>query len=204
MTARGWLAGVLGPGGRRRLAVLAVLAVAAGLVGCGVPTDPAPHTVTAPDPFRMTDPPRTGDITEGPVLKTLFLTQDRLVVKVFRPAERAPTPEELLNDLTDGPTPSELNLGLSSALAGVVFEEPAVSIDEGVITVDLGDGLAGLAGDRRILAYAQIVCTLYELPGVGGVLFSQSGEPVPVPNGEGTSTAGPLTPDDYATVLAPA
>jgi hypothetical protein len=184
---------------------IAALAVAGSVAGCGVPVDPEPHTVTAPAPYRVTEaPPTDDDVITGPVVKTLYLTRDRTVVKVLRAADQAPTAEELLTDLTDGATTAERELGLTSALAGTVLESPAVTFSDGIMTVDLGDGLDGLSANTRVLAYAQIVCTLHELPGVTGVLFSRSGQRVPVPNGDGTPTSNPLTPSDYATVLAPA
>jgi len=189
--------------GRRRPTVgLAAIAVAALVAGCGVPTDPRPQPVTPPPQYRTLTPAAPATPEAGTVETTLCLTRGNNLVRVTRPVDRAPTPEELLAELTTGASESERAQGLQSAVAGLT-SLAMERIENRIATVAIGEGLEGLAFDNQLLVYAQIVCTLDAHPAIDGVYFSRDGEQVSVPRGDGTQTRRMLTDADYEVLLEP-
>jgi spore germination protein GerM len=54
--------------------------------------------------------------------------------------------------------------------------------------------------DEQLLALGQLVFTLTDQPGIGGVEFSLEGEPVDVPLADGTTQDGPVSRDDLPEV----
>jgi spore germination protein GerM len=77
-----------------------------------------------------------------------------------------------------------------------------VALRAGTAHADLQPALSNLGGTEQLLAIAQLVCTLTHRPGVGLVSFTLDGAPVDVPRGDGSLTAGPVSRDDYADLLA--
>jgi hypothetical protein len=190
---------------RGRLAAVIVALVVTGATGCGIPIDDSPEPVELPPQYRTattTEPPPTV-AASGALTAMLCLTRDQRLVEVERPVETAPSPEELLTNLIDGPTNAETrDQQLTSALTGITAIT-LVGIDQGVAEVTIGDSLDGITGDNRLLIYGQIVCTLYGHPAVTGIQFSRDGQPLPVPRGNATVTTDVLTTDDYANLLEP-
>jgi hypothetical protein len=193
MTAMRWVGGLL------------VLVLAAGLSSCGIPTDGEPRTIVPPAPYQdlaSTPPPvPTPSVTpSGTQMEILFLTRASSLVEVTRTVNERPSIATLIAHLTEGPTTAEQEEGLGSTLTA-----PAVlngyTIDGGLVTVALGDGLDGLSPTANLLAIAQLVCTLDAHPDVTGVVFTRAGERRPVPRGDGSSTEDPVTAADYQSLI---
>lgn len=196
--------------GRRTIGLAApALVLALGLVAaCGVPTDSSATVADRDDvPFDLLDTgtttttaPSAGPPT-GPGVRLCFVRNDEAVVSVSRARDEIPgTADDLVDVLAAGPTETETQLGLSSALP-----EPSpavdVTIQGGVAVVDLDATFSDLSADQQLLAVAQMVCTLTDQPGVGQVRFTLEGERIEVPQGDGALTASPVTRDDYADLI---
>jgi hypothetical protein len=179
------------------LRALALLIVALLVTGCGVqPEDRWEPVTTAARPSTETG---NGGQPSGPRL-TVFLVRGADLAPVQRRTS-ARTPAAALEQLVEGPTRAEAASGIRTALApevvGVDQELPA-----GVTTVSVTRGFTALTGGNQLLAVAQIVWTLTDLPTVTAVRFALDGSPVEVPTDAGL-TDRPVTRDDYRSV-APA
>lgn len=189
---------------RRSIASSVLLAVALAVSGCGLPNEE--HAQRVPDdavPFGLLSPEPTETATPAPgdhLLSVFFVRQDRLV-RVERRIAAVPDPAHALNQLVSGPTATETHAGIGTSPLGTTL---SVSRGPGAttVTVDLGEQIDAIPSQVQVLAIAQIVYTLAELPEVESVRFTVAGEPVDVLRGDGSLAATPVTPDDYAD-LAP-
>ena len=84
-----------------------------------------------------------------------------------------------------GPTDAESEAGLQSALPAQTTVIDATIGTGGIATVNLGGTFAQLVGPPQIQAVAQVVFTASAVPGVTGVTFELSGQPVEVPVASG-------------------
>lgn len=189
---------------RARSAALGV--VAAAVAACGIPAEDH-ATLARPEdvPFDLLAPAPGATTTSLPAARTeearVFLVQGERLAVVVREVPAPANPETVLGVLSAGPTDTELQLGLRSALLGEEVIR-SVGVTGGIATVDLGPSFTEIAGRDQILALAQIVSTLTDLPGVGRVNFTLEGVPVGVPRGDGAVTTESVSRDDYA-LLAP-
>jgi spore germination protein GerM len=176
---------------------LLVLAAAGWLAGCGITAEDEAHRVEPPaGPYSILSDAPDGATDAGPVPVTLYMTRDGALAAVTRPATREPTLASLFQDLLAGPTDTEQDQGISSALPGAsVFGE--VTLSGGRAEVDLAASLDGTGRSDAVLAFGQVVCTLDARPEVNGVVFIREGDVVGVPRGDGALHKGPLTSSDY-------
>ena len=194
--------------GRRRLS--AVLLVAAAVVaGCGVQGDGAPRALS-PDvvpeellaPSTSTAPrarPETGQVA------TVYLVDNR---EQLRAVERVlPSPVLIVNvldSLLQGATDEEADEGLRSEVPASTAVNGIDRLDRDVIAVDLSEEFAETTADGELLAQAQIVYTVSELPNVRGVLFLVDGRPREGADDEAKLTSSPLTVEDFEDFAPPA
>lgn len=174
------------------------LLVAALLVtGCGVRPQERPEPVTtAAAPSTDTG---NGSSAAGPRL-TVFFVRGAALAPVERRTDAATT-AAALEQLVEGPTRAEVRTGIRTALAPEVVGVDEV-LPEGLTTVSVTRGFTGLTGGNQLLAVAQVVWTLTDLPTVTTVRFVVEGTPVEVPTDAGL-TDRPVGRDDYRSV-APA
>jgi spore germination protein GerM len=181
----------------KRLSFLIVLTVA----GCGISPQSTAQPIAPPRaPFLTTLSPSPVPTATGPVIETLYLVHNGLLVPRVRHVASQSTVEELVFDLLAGPTEAESSDGLSSALAGV--QVSGVRLQSGLATVDLSEPIEGGGRNDELLAYAQVVCTLTGRAEVQGVSFTRAGKPIDVPRGDSSVSPGPLTMRDYEQLLA--
>jgi spore germination protein GerM len=133
---------------------------------------------------------------------TLFLVQGERLAAVQRELPAPVSVESVLEALVDGPTSTEVQLGLRTALLTTPGLVRSGGVSGGIATIDLGGPFTEIAGRDQIVALAQIVSTVTGLPGVGRVRFTLDGNPVGILRGDGAVTAETVSRDDYAT-LAP-
>ncbi len=176
----------------------AILLVAALLLtGCGVRSEDRPEPVTtaaAPSPAMG-----NGSPAAGPRLTVFFIRGADLA-----PVERrtdATTTAAAIDRLVEGPTRAEVSTGIRTALPPEVVGVDEV-LPDGLVTVSVTRGFTGITGSNQLLAVAQIVWTLTDLPTVTTVRFVVEGTPVEVPT-DGGLTDRPVGRDDYRSV-APA
>jgi spore germination protein GerM len=182
----------------KRVFLLAVILLAAG---CGVPIESQPHPVTLPN---RASPSAVGQpaATAGTATQLLYLVQDGRLVPVTRAVPTEPDPSDQLHALLAGPTDTEREKGLSSALLGTELGL-TVELRQRQARVELATSLDGTGRTDDILALAQIVCTLTTNQAVDTVVFTRSGEQVEVPRADSSLTRGPLTAADYSSLIAP-
>jgi spore germination protein GerM len=182
-------------------------AAAVLLAGCGVPPDDK-ATLAAPDsvPFDLLGQAPSVTATTLPFAQTekatLFLVQGERLAPVQRELPAPVSVESVLEALVTGPTTTEVQLGLRTALLTTPGLVNSGGVSGGIATIDLGQHFTEIAGRDQIVALAQIVSTVTGLPGVGRVRFTLDGNPVGILRGDGAVTTETVSRDDYAT-LAP-
>ncbi|NLV54806.1 MAG: GerMN domain-containing protein [Acidimicrobiales bacterium] len=175
---------------RLLLAVVLLLASAA----CGIPTDDAPRPLaeatTTTEP--TTAPPGGSDQV------SVFLSQaDRggQLVRVERTIDGPPTPTVALELLFGSPLDEDTARGLTTSIPSGT-SAVAVSVDDDLISIEMSEEWEQL-GTGATAAYAQVVFTVTDLPGIEQVQFSLGGDPIDAPTvNEGTKPA--VGRSDYA------
>lgn len=176
------------------LAAVALLVAALLLTGCGVRPDDRPEPVTtAAAPSSDTG---NGSPAAGPRL-TVFFVRGADLAPVER-RTRAITTAAAIAQLVEGPTRAEVATGIRTALPPEVVGVDEV-LPEGLTTVSVTRGFTGITGGNQLLAVAQIVWTLTDLPTVTTVRFVVEGTPVEVPT-DGGLTDRAVGRDDYRSV----
>jgi len=185
--------------GRRLVAAVTLTAL---LTGCGIPTDDTARPVTPPRGPFPTVASTDATVPAGSAAEILCLLRDNRIVPVLRRVERPPTVEEHLRHLLAGPTTTERDDGLTSALAGAVTAAGATVTDaEARVVVDEPGHDVGRSDE--VLAFGQIVCTLTSRDDVATVTFLRDGKPLGVPRADGSLTERPLTRTDFAPLIVP-
>ncbi|MEO3772055.1 GerMN domain-containing protein [Micromonospora sp. B9E7] len=181
---------------------LVVLALAALLTSCSIPTDDAPRVVQAPQgPFQSSAPADTS-APVGPAAETLCFVRDNRIISFVRRVDRLPTVEDQLRHLLAGPTTAERATDLASALPGAVNAAGVTVIGtQARVVVDEPGDDAGRSDE--VLAFGQIVCTLTSRDDVTTVTFSRDGRPLGVPRADGSLSDQPLTRADFAPLITP-
>lgn len=177
------------------------------LAGCGITAQTTPVPIQPPLGAALhtpTQPPAATD--SGHALEALYFVKNDLVVLVNRHVSFPPTVQGIVKDLLAGPNDTESVAGYTSALLGGSVGEH-VQISGGNAVVALTTPVADTARNDEVLAYAQLVCTLTALPEIDGVTFTNNGQPVAVPRGDGslppliTGQTVPLTAADYTDLI---
>jgi spore germination protein GerM len=193
--------------GRRRSLAL-VLAGVALAAGCGVQGDGAPRALS-PDvvPEDLLAPstsvaqpaqPETGAVA------TVYLVDNH---EKLRPVLRKlPSPvliTKALDSLLQGATDQEADQGLRSEVPTGTRVNGIDRLDRDVIAIDLTEEFADTTADGELLAQAQIVYTVSELPNVRGVLFLVDGRPREGADDDAKLTSSPLTIEDFEDFAPP-
>jgi hypothetical protein len=186
-----------------RLVFTAVVAVV--LAGCGVPVEREPREITFDSgPTSSSSDPGGSQPTAGtgPVAELLYFVRDGRLVAVRRSVDRLPEPEAQLEHLLAGPTDTEHDKGLSSALTGLGITAQ-LRIEGLTAVVDLGVQPDNAGRSDEVLAYGQLVCTLTARSDIDLVSFRYENEPVDVPRGDASLGRQPLAEADYRSLIAP-
>lgn len=102
-------------------------------------------------------------------------------------------PSDTLDALLAAPSDGDIAAGLATSLVGLTA---AVRQSGRIAVVDLGE-LPPAATDEVQAPYAQIVYTLTALEGIDAVRFTLDGDPVAVPQGDGSLTEIPVGRASY-------
>jgi spore germination protein GerM len=184
---------------RRGLAMVAMFAaVALAATACGIPISGSPSVIAKSDvPFHLLDPDTS--TTESPstapevgLAEWIYLVSPGPNQQMFGVARDVRFPANLtqiLGALLEGPTTVETSEGLQSFLTGTKVTVTA-SVSGGIAIVDFSSNPFQVVGLYQTLAFAQVVYTATQQPGVVtvGVLFQIAGQPIGVP----TTPSGPL------------
>jgi len=178
-------------------ALLALLAAALLLCACGLgaQSDPEPVDLTAGAGGGAGVLPSPG----GMQLPVYFIAGERLRVTHRRVGSASL--QVVLDQLAAGPTSAEAGGGVRTAvLPQVLVAGPAPAGLRGTASVVVGPELRNASGTEQILAIAQVVYTVTELPDVDAVVMTTpEGEVVEAPTDRGLSRE-PVTRADYRSV----
>lgn len=173
------------------------------LSACGVGTDRFVRDV--PEEQRLPLLPDTALIEPEAGDGRIYLVaagdagQQRLLRSVQRDVRTTPDallPEILLLLLMSGPSQSELDVRLTTAIpAGT--ELLSTRRSGGTLFVDITEQIVDLTGEALTLAVAQIVFTAAELPGVRAVRLRVNGQDQAWPRGDGQTRIGELRVYDF-------
>ncbi|QYG92771.1 GerMN domain-containing protein [Iamia sp. SCSIO 61187] len=184
---------------RARSAPVALLALLVALLaGCGIPTDGEPRPLADEATPPAADPqPELGDTTA----QVYLVNNDERLVPRPRALEGAKTPVTVLEALLLPTSEEEEADGLQTqipALTTIV----GVTEEDGILAVDLSAEWGELLVPDALYAYAQVVLTLTELPGVEGVRFLVEGQPVDAAPTVNETPTEVVEAEDYATLEA--
>ncbi len=167
-----------------------LIAAAVVLGGCGLPTDDAPSGVPVPAGV-FPEPevqPGVAHQTENPgtSLHAVYFLRDGMLVELQRRLTIPVFLDAPLNELFAGPTPSEAENGLESAIpAGTEVVDVQLSRDN-IVSVHLNEVFFEVEGAQRVRAVAQLVLTASALArDTQGVLFFLDGAAQSLPDGTG-------------------
>jgi|TARA_B110000196_G_scaffold318245_1_gene333163 hypothetical protein len=194
----------------KRSTFTALTMILATLVGCGLSSDSEPTALSVPkDVF----PPEVAETNKSPLLPNatlhpVYFLRDDALVEIQRPLPPPVFLDAPLNNLLEGPTETEAERGFVSAIpAGTEVVDVAL-MRNNTISIHLNQTFFEIEGAQRIRAAAQLVFTASALTkDAQGVVFFLEGEPVQLPDGEGSieevpegRLPAPLTVKDYSTL----
>ena len=184
----------------RHLALL--VAVALAFTACGIPQDRSPRPFDQTQKVLLKPPrPASRDVLPASGQRVFFVAgvgangAGRLV-QVVRDVHA--TAREVLAELFKGPTDLERGRRVQTAIPTDTTLLDVKSEAADTIAVYLDNALSGTAGERQILAVAQIVYTVTALDGVRKVRILVNNAPREWPTEDGTPRSEPLTRFTYA------
>jgi spore germination protein GerM len=198
----------------RRVAALVLLVMAAATgAGCGLSTNDEPETIKDNVPPDLLDTetatPETpaGGSTETETVNVWFLRTDNegetRVTRRPRLVPRPATQIQVLETLIKEPPVEMERLGgiFTAIPEDVTVTEQPERRSDGVLIVSLSDDFYDLQGETARNAFAQIVFTASELPGITAVQFQRDGEVFYAVDGQGQSSRAPLSPGSFGNML---
>lgn len=192
-----------------RLLLVALLAVALLVGGCGLSTDDEPDLIALDEvPAELLEPEVVTSTTAGTTPVTVYLIErteaGARLVPARRTADDASRPGPRIEALLAPTTAAEQRRGYTSSIpAGTsLLSAPELDARTGVLTLDVSDDLFGIEGTELVLAFAQLVYTATELESVERVRFLVEGEPERALDARGVEQAGAVGREDYASLVA--
>ncbi len=194
----------------RCLTFAALTMLLATLVGCGLGSDSAPTSLSVPKDVFPSEVAETNPspLIPNATLHPVYFLRDDALVEIQRPLPPPVFLDAPLNNLLEGPTETEAEKGFVSAIpAGTEVVDVAL-MRNNTISIHLNQTFFEIEGAQRIRATAQLVFTASALiNNTQGVVFYLEGDPVQLPDGEGSieevpegRLPAPLTVKDYSTL----
>lgn len=179
--------------------VLATLAAAGVVAGCGVPVGSGPARIDPSTvPYGLLNESGTAAPDElfGRAVPIFLVDRDRLV-SVTRHVNGSNVAQRSLGALLLGPTAIEASRGYRTAIPPDVRLISLDYVGDKTASVDLTPAFGAISGSDQVLAVAQIVYTLTASSHIRAVVFAVADKPVAVPDGDGTLDTAPRTRADY-------
>ena len=180
----------------RRAALLAIASLIA--VGCGVRGQSSAQPIDAARlPAEPPVPTATGPAV-GVVMHVYFTTPSDHLAAVDRTGPPG-TAAALVRRLLAGPTDTEVAAGVRTAIpTGTRLE--GLAVEGSSARLDLSANFASVSGEEQVLAVAQLVLTVTDLPYVDSVALAIGGKSVDVPRADGSLSSDPVVAADYASL----
>jgi hypothetical protein len=190
-------------------ATAAAVAVLLLVPSCGLPRGGSVRTVEDDAvPYRLLDrgtpspgTPQDDQLASVPLV--FWLVDEHLVpaaASVSCDGQPEETVEDLLDELASGPAGDARAAGRATAIPPESRLE-LVEIRDATAQVEV-DPESEVSADRLPVVIGQIVLSVTSAPGVDAVALVSDGESVQVPLPGGALTPGPVTPLDYAPLVA--
>jgi spore germination protein GerM len=188
----------------------AAVAVLLVVTSCGLPGGGSARSVEDDDvPYRLLDrgalspgTPHDDQLSSVPLV--FWLVDDEVLVPAAASVSCDGQPDrivaDLLDELASGPAGDARAAGRATAIPPESGLE-LVEIRDATAEVEV-DPESEVSADRLPVAIGQIVLTVTSAPGVDAVALVSAGESVQVPLPGGALTPGPVTPLDYASLVA--
>ena len=161
------------------------------LAACGFPQDSRATPIPEGElPVGLRSDPTATTVPASTEPATIWFVSDNRLVRVRHDVESPASVTTVTNELLIGPSAAEQDRGLRSGIPDPTVVVGAELI-RGIAQVQLAPSFAEISPEDQILAVGQLVLTLTNLPGIGGVQFSLEGAPVavPLPSGESSDQA---------------
>ena len=165
---------------RRWLGLGCIAVGLATMAGCGLPVDASPVPIPSSQlPPALSEPSATQP-TVNPQVGTpvsIYLIApdgDQLIRETsYVPKDRPVTPQSVLDALCAGPTQSEIDLNITTAIPPSANLISGGVDADGLLRVELDSSYGSLLPQQQALYFAQIVWTVTspDLPYVRGVAF---------------------------------
>jgi hypothetical protein len=183
---------------RKALVLCGLLVFAAG---CSIPTQSGPSSI-APShvPFDLLNPQPATTTTTQPKpsslvpVRVFLLSPTQQLAPVQRVVVTPASLTSVINSMLAGPTSSESNSGITTAIpSSVIVRSATTAVGTGTVTVDFNQAFSQISGTSAELAVAQVVATIVAENGLGtGVVFEIDGQRTSVPIKSGASVPGPV------------
>jgi hypothetical protein len=186
----------------RRLAPLLGAVALLAIASCGVPTQTSPTRLADYNVHVVGPVPSTTRAPGRPTVRAelCFVSGDRLVA--IERELRAPLSARRVVDALVDLTRTRLPAGIRSAISTRDIAAASNALPaRGIARVELTADFAQHAAAEQVVAVAQVVCTLTNLPGVGQVQFTHDGDPADIPRADGSRTSEPVSRFDYSVLL---
>jgi hypothetical protein len=189
------------------VALLGALLVA----GCGISAEDEPRAL--PTGGATSAPPPTNVPTPTEDQVRLWFVREGQLVPVLRSVAEPPDSQGYLDLLVAGPTPQEKQEGVRSAVVSVVTGEPLVvtaeeagvnppPLDDDEEAIVLSPEFREVNAEEQTLVLGEVVTTV-AVGDIKEILFiDEDGKPLGVPAADGRLRNGPVTPADYASLIA--
>lgn len=185
-----------------------VVALAVIVASCGVPVERTAKPILLSDIALEVAPPTTSATTSvepglaGTRAVVIYLIRSQGLVGRARSTSSEFDVQDLLDLLAAGPIASDILDDLST---GIDPSEPTVEsfeIRDGLAYLELSNAFLEDSSVSQTLVLGQIVITLMSNLSLEGVLFTSNGQPIAVPNADGTPVTEPVRRRDYASLLS--
>lgn len=148
--------------------------------GCALEPQAQPEPVQASHAAPVTPPPRS----VGSQTVRVYLIQGDRLTAVRRSVQQRSF-DDALEALVAGPTRDEVLVGKRTAIAPQMFTGAASETSSEVAVVEAPEEFSAISGETQLLAVAQLVWTVTEVPGIRRVRLSVNGSRVEMPTDRG-------------------
>lgn len=188
---------------------MAASVCAALFASCGVPVDDsARNSGQQPDGLELVMPTTSVVVEVAPTttvpvviapLILYFIAGEGLITRV-RILDEVIDPSTAVQALSSVPVDEGANSDVRTGLVGDVIG--LVTTSNRNVVVELNEGFSTLAGNEQILVLGQITMTLTTNRLARGVIFTQRGEQIAVPDANGEPQSRAMVRDDYRVLLS--